>query len=143
VFQSLFHTYQHTHLAQTLRLQKTNLIAFPDWQQPEEILLETLIQLLQTVLTSGDRQHTTLLIYTGDFDPEAADLLLSSVTLDLLAETDLDLDDDSAPEITLLPPLPPAQWQILLSHITSRLALAYEDEAAIAQSGTAEIPIER
>jgi len=142
VFQSLFHTYQHTHLAQTLRLQKTNLIAFPDWQQPEEILFETLIELLQTVLTSGDRQHTTLLIYTGDFDPEAADLLLSSVTLDLLAETDLDLDDDSAPEITLLPPLPPAQWQVLLSHITSRLVLTYEDEAAIAQSGTAEIPIE-
>lgn len=143
VFQSLFHTYQHTHLAQTLRLQKTNLIAFPDWHQPEEILFETLIELLQTVLTSGDRQHTTLLIYTGDFDPEAVDLLLSSVTLDLLAATDLDLDDDSAPEITLLPPLMPAQWQVLLSHLTSRLALTYEDEAAIAQSGTAEIPDEK
>ena len=140
VFQSLFHTYQHTQLAQTFRLQKTNLIAFPDWNQPDEILFTTLTELLRTVLTASDRQHTTLLIYTGDFDAEAADLVLSSVTLDLLAETELDLDDDS-PEIILLPSLMPTQWQALLSHLTTRLALLHEDQAAIAQSGAGEIPV--
>jgi len=111
-------------------LQAHNLIAFPDWSQPEEVLFADLVTLLQTVLTDPERDRTTLLIYTGATDPEEADMALSSVALHLLTEAGVALDEGT--EIALVPPMEPEEWRSLLPHIHQHLPLPHEDAEGMA-----------
>lgn len=125
---------QQADLAETYRLQDYNLIAFPDWQQPDEVLFEELVRLLKRVYESGECDRTTLLIYTGDLEAEVADMALSSVTLHLLSEENVPLDEGS-PELVLLTPMEDGDWRLLLPHLHKRVVLAHEDEGAIATVG--------
>lgn len=104
------------------RLREINLIAFPDWNQPEDQLEASLIELLTQILTHPDRDRLCLLIDISNTDPETADLAISSVLMYLLTETDLD-PGDAEPEITLLKPLSPDRWQQLLPEISARIPM--------------------
>ncbi|MEO1145450.1 MAG: glycosyltransferase [Cyanobacteria bacterium J06638_22] len=120
-------------------LRSHNLIAFPNWQQAEEVLYDDLVHLLRSVLGLPKGDRTTLLIYSGDMDAEEADFALSSVALEVLAEAGL--DPELTPEISLVTPLEPAEWATLRSHLQSRISLAHEDEDAMAIAQINELPI--
>ncbi|NJL21135.1 MAG: hypothetical protein HC895_10430 [Leptolyngbyaceae cyanobacterium SM1_3_5] len=90
-----------------------------DWNQPEDKLFAMLSELLHTVLTHPDRAQLTLLISTSGIDPEAADLMISSVAIELVSG--LAIDDE--PEITLFSDLSAIEWQALLPKIARRVIL--------------------
>ncbi|MGB7275529.1 MAG: hypothetical protein WBC69_19725, partial [Geitlerinemataceae cyanobacterium] len=109
-------------IKQEYRLREINLIAFPDWNQPEDRLEASLIELLTQILTHPNRDRICLLIDTSNTDPETADLAISSVIMYLLTETDID-PGDAEPEITLLKPLSADRWQQLLPEISDRIQM--------------------
>jgi glycosyltransferase involved in cell wall biosynthesis/predicted O-methyltransferase YrrM len=122
-----------------LRLRQTNLIVFPDWSQPEDLLFSALVNLLRSILTHPDRQQITLLIDTHGIDAENADLAISSVVMHLLTEAALELDGKA--EIVLLEPLPALQWQTLLPQLTARIPLTLENQQTIAALGADRLPV--
>jgi Macrocin-O-methyltransferase (TylF) len=126
-------------LKKEYRLRSINLVAFPDWTQSEELLWESLSELLNGVLTHPDRDRICLLLDLSNTDPEQADLTLSSLLMSLLADVDLDIGE-AEPEITLVKPLSPTQWQNLLPFITARIPMETENQKAIEKSGSVQLP---
>jgi predicted O-linked N-acetylglucosamine transferase (SPINDLY family)/glycosyltransferase involved in cell wall biosynthesis/predicted O-methyltransferase YrrM len=141
IFRELFQTYQQRQLVESLRLRDRNLIALPDWQQPEDVLFAELADLLRTVITAPGGEETTLLVDMGNLDAQEADFALSSVTLYLLEEEEIELGDN-APEVTLLPPLPADQWELLRPRLTARIDMPHSNTAAIARAGLDALPVQ-
>ncbi len=138
LFQELFQKQQVTALKDNLNLKDTNLIIFPDWSQPEDLLLENLTGVVRAVVTHSDKSQMTLLINVSDISEEDANLALSSVVMNLLMEEDLDVTD--GPEISLIGGLSEVQWQALLPSIQARIVLERESQRAIADAGANNIP---
>lgn len=122
---------------QVLNLRETNLIIFPDWSQPEEALLLELQEAIRTVATHPDKGQITLLIDTSGISAEDADMAVSSVAMNLMMESDLDVSE--GPEISLVPQLSEAQWQALLPRLQGRIRLECENLEAITESGAGEL----
>lgn len=114
-----------------LTLNKTNLIIFPDWSEPEESIGLELQAVMKAVATNFSREKITLLINTGNIALEDAELFLSNVVMNLLVEEDLDVTEGL--EISMLANLADIQWEALLPRIDARIVLEYEDQQAIAQ----------
>jgi hypothetical protein len=68
-----------------------------------------------------------------------ATLIVSGIVINLLMEEDLDIN--CQPEIILLENLNRSQWIDLLPQIQYRIKLNAENHQAIAESGTAQIPV--
>ncbi|MEH2312106.1 MAG: class I SAM-dependent methyltransferase [Nostoc sp.] len=115
----------------SLNLKEINLIIFPDWSQPEELIGLELQRVMKAVATHNDSQKTTLLINTNNIAFEDAELFLSSVVMNLLVEEDLDITEGL--EISLVANLADIQWEALLSRIQARIILEYEDTNAVSQ----------
>ncbi len=115
----------------SLNLREINLIVFPDWLQPEELLGLELQRVLSAIATHPDRTQITLLIDTSNISSEDAELLLSGVTMNLLMEEDLDISEGL--EISLISNLADIQWKALLSRLTARIILESENKQALAQ----------
>ncbi len=137
-------------LGQTLRLRSTNLVIFPDWNQPEESLFAELVELFRELMNHVDRQKITLLVYPGTLDPLDADMAVSSIVMHLLSEDNSSEDNSSEDSgevseddlaISLLNDLDTQQWQTLRDRLTARVALVCEDEEAIAHTGTALLAV--
>ncbi|MEH2118566.1 glycosyltransferase [Nostoc sp.] len=116
----------------SLNINEINLIIFPDWSQPEELVGLELERVMKTVATHMDRKKTTLLINTGNLDVEDAELFLSSVVMNLLVQEDLDVTERL--EISLVENLADIQWEALLPRIHARIVLEYEDKNALSQA---------
>ncbi len=116
----------------SLNLKKTNLIIFPDWLQSEELIGLELAQIIKTLATHPDSRNITLLIDTNNISTEDAELFLSSVTMNLLMEEDLDITDGL--EISLLGNLADIQWKVLLPRIHGRIILENENQQALMQA---------
>ena len=114
-----------------LNLREINLIVFPDWLQPEELLGLELQRVISAIATHPDRTQITLLIDTSNIYSEDAELLLSGVTMNLLMEEDLDISEGL--EISLVSNLVDIQWKALLSRLTARIILESENKQALAQ----------
>jgi len=113
-----------------LNLRDINYIVFPDWSQPEESLGIELQQVISAIATHPDSSRITLLIDTSNIaDEEEANLLLSSIAMNLLMEEDLDITSGS--EISLVGQLGAIQWKALLPHIRARIVLENENKGAI------------
>ncbi|HAG79693.1 MAG TPA: hypothetical protein DCL61_00680 [Cyanobacteria bacterium UBA12227] len=121
-----------------LNLKETNLIIFPDWCQPEELLISDLEQMLKAIALHPDHRQITLLVDTTDIADEDATLLLSSVALNLFMQEDLNLGEGL--EISPVGKLGVIQWEALLPRIDARIRLEYENTEAIAQLGAEGIP---
>lgn len=111
-----------------LNLRSINLIIFPNWSQPEELLYSKLTALICQLSNNPARNQITLLINTNslsdvEIDPE---LILSSVILNLTLNENLSFDENQL-EISLVPKLKSQQWQPLLKKISARLVLDSED----------------
>ncbi|MEH2141975.1 glycosyltransferase [Nostoc sp.] len=116
----------------SLNINEINLIIFPDWSQPEELVGLELERVMKTVATHIDREKTTLLINTGNIAVEDAELFLSSVVMNLLVQEDLDVTEKL--EISLVENLADIQWEALLPRIHARIVLEYEDKNALSQA---------
>jgi glycosyltransferase involved in cell wall biosynthesis/predicted O-methyltransferase YrrM len=110
-------------------LKKANFVVFPDWDQPEDLLLQDLASVVRAAVSHPDKSQMAFLIDTGDISQEDANLALSTVVMNLLMEEDLDVTD--GPEISLVGRLSEVQWQALLPHIQARIALEHENQRAI------------
>ncbi len=115
-----------------LKLREINLIVFPDWFQPEESLSLDLERVIRVIATHPDRSQMTLLIDTSSISDESANLLLSSVVMNLLMQEDLDVTE--GPEIFLIGQLDEMPWEVLLPRIHARILLENENQQAIAQA---------
>lgn len=121
-----------------LNLKDINLIVFPDWSQPEEALCFGLERLLRAIATHPDRSQITLLVETGNISDEDAALILSSVTMNLLMQEDLDVSE--GPEISLVGQLSEIQWEALLPRIHARISLENENKQEITRVRAESIP---
>jgi predicted O-linked N-acetylglucosamine transferase (SPINDLY family) len=138
LFQELFSKYLADTLSQNFRLKDINLVIFPDWSQPEELLYQDLASIICTLTTHPDKNRLTLLIDTQNIPEEEADMLLSSLTMNLLMEDDVDITE--GPEISLLGKVSNTQWKTLLPRIQTRIALATDNQQAIAQAKAENLP---
>jgi glycosyltransferase involved in cell wall biosynthesis len=121
-----------------LKLNQTNLIIFPDWSQPEDSLGDELQRAIAAIATHPEYQDTTLLIDTSGTSYEDAELLLSSVTMNLLMEEDLDVSEGL--EISLIGDLSEIQWRILLPRLHGKILLTQENLQSIANAKAEKIP---
>lgn len=138
LFQELFHKHQAIALKEQFNLKDINLIIFPDWSQPEDLLYQDLASVISTLTTHPDKNNITLLIDTQNISEEEGDMLLSSLTMNLLMEEDVDITE--GPEISLLGKISDTQWKTLLSRINTRIALATDNQSAIAQAKAENLP---
>ena len=126
----------------TLNLKPLNLLIFPDWNQPEESLYLELELIIRTLVTHPDRDFLTLVIDTSETLEESeldASLIISAIVLNLYMEEDLDTSCE--PEIIILENFTQSQWVDILPQIQYRIKLNAENHQAIADSGTAQIPV--
>jgi len=113
-----------------LNLRDINLIVFPDWSQPEEVVGSQLQEVIKHLVTHQDKAKMTLLIDNSNISAEEADLMLSSVAMNLLMEQDLEVDE--GPEIILVGQLSQTEWSVLVTQLQGRIKLEHENEDAIA-----------
>ncbi|MBD2360726.1 FkbM family methyltransferase [Anabaena minutissima FACHB-250] len=121
----------------SLNLKEINLIVFPDWSQPEDSIGLELAQVIKTIATHSESSKTTLLIDTTNILAEDVELFLSSITMSLLMEEDLDITDEL--EITLLVNLAEIQWKALLPRLHGRIILEHENQQAVVQAKAATL----
>ena len=122
-----------------LNLRDINLIIFPDWSQPEEVLCSELEQVIRAIATHPNSSQMTLLVENGDIPDEEATLILSSVSMNLLMQEDLDVSEGDL-EISFVGQLGEIQWKALLPQIKARIVLEHENKEAIAQVKAENIP---
>ena len=125
----------------TLKLSEINLIVFPNWSAPEETLCLELAKAIQAVATHLDKTRITLLIDTSNVSDEEANLVISSITMELLLEQELDVSE--GPEICLIGDLKEYEWAALLRRVRARIVLEVEAEnkQAIAQAKAENLPL--
>jgi glycosyltransferase involved in cell wall biosynthesis len=121
-----------------LKLSEINFIIFPDWSQPEESLGVELEGVIRAAVTHPDKSRMTLLVDASNISEEDANLVLSSIAMNLLMQEDLDVTD--GPEISLVGQLGQMQWEALLPRLHSRIVLETENKQAIAEAKAETIP---
>jgi len=126
-------------LSNDLGLRDINLIIFPDWSQSEELIAEDLGSVIKAIMAHPDKSEMTLLIDTSNISDEDANLVLSSVAMNLLMEEDLDVSE--APEISLMGRLSEIQWETLMTCLDGRIILNNENKEAIAQAKAENIAL--
>ncbi|MDJ1178584.1 hypothetical protein PJF56_06895 [Roseofilum sp. BLCC_M91] len=120
----VFENYQRSEIKENLRLGKINLIVFPDWSQPEDILLSDLAMALNAVMSHRQKDDMTLLVETSKINDEDADAAISAVIMGLLMEEDSDRVEGL--EICLTGSLGFLQLKALYPQLQGRLSLEYE-----------------
>ncbi len=122
-----------------LKLRRTNLLAFPNWQQAPDVLYEELQTIMRILQRHDDRAQITLVL-AGEavVSEEVAEIVHMALMELLLADLG---DPQPSLEVSLATDLSAAQWQLLLPQITCRLALEADDAAAIAAVGATALPV--
>ena len=120
-----------------LKLREINFIVAPDWLQSEEVVGAQLQGMLQVLLTHPERSKITVLIDSSDTTPEDADLLLSSVVMDLLMADNVEVEE--GPELVLMAELSPPQWDALRPHLKGRIQLQSENPTTVDKLSTVDV----
>ncbi|NET16487.1 MAG: glycosyltransferase family 4 protein, partial [Okeania sp. SIO1H6] len=100
LLKSLESVLEKTDIVEKLGLRDINLIIFPDWTQPEDDLFPELAKVIKAIATHPDKGQMCLLIDNSNVSDEDADMALSSITMSLLMEEDLEVED--GPEISVI-----------------------------------------
>ncbi|MEQ9671746.1 hypothetical protein [Coleofasciculus sp. G2-EDA-02] len=108
-------------LALLKKTRDINLIFFLDWEQSEEELATELELVLKTIFHHPDQKHILLLLEYGGISEEEAALFLSSVTMSLLMEEDI--NDVTDEDVALIGQMTRVQWEALSNNIQYRLVL--------------------
>ena len=138
LFQELLQIYEVTTIKEKFKLRDVNLIVSPQWSLPENQIYQQLASVISTLVKHPDKDQITLLINTGEFGEEEANLVVSDIVMNLLLEEDLDVS--TGPEITLLRKLDEAHWETLLPQVQARIILEEENEQVTAAAKTRNIP---
>ncbi|MBS3027680.1 MAG: glycosyltransferase [Dolichospermum sp. DET50] len=120
-------------------LREINLIMFPDWTQSEDDIYMQLGEVIKTLATDANADKTTLLIYVSNTDPETADLILSSIAMNLMIEDEIDITERM--QISLIEKLSEKQWQKLLPYLQKRILLEVENQEVINKFQAEKLPI--
>ncbi|MEH2183077.1 glycosyltransferase [Nostoc sp.] len=120
-------------------LTDINLIAFPDWEQSEELLYKDLVILIKSIISHPEKDKITLLIDNSGISEEDANYIISDVVLNLLQQEDFEVAEEA--NITLIGNLNTKEWKALLSQTTARISLRIENKSAIAKSTAQNIPV--
>ncbi|MBD2165002.1 glycosyltransferase [Calothrix membranacea FACHB-236] len=127
-------------ILEPFNLREINLIIFPDWNQSEDDLYSHLGGVIKTLVNDTNYHHKiTLLIYVDNIDSENADLMLSSIAMNLMIENEIDITEII--QISLIEKLTTKQWRNLLPHLHSRIVLEKEDKSVITQLQAEKLPI--
>jgi SAM-dependent methyltransferase len=115
-----------------LKLREINLVTFPDWLQPEELLLADLTDVIRKLGVHPDKSKLTLLIDTRnsnncEIDPE---VILSSIIINLSLNEELDTTEDGL-EISLIPDLTSKEWEALFQKLYGRVILNNEERESL------------
>jgi len=124
---------------QPLKLKDINFIIFPDWSQPEEPVSLELERVIKAIASHPEVGDLTLLVDSSNVSSEDADLLLSSVVMNLLMQEDLDVTEQL--ELSLVGNLGGIQWEALLPRIQARILMENENPNAIAALKAETIPV--
>jgi hypothetical protein len=114
-----------------LNLKGNNYLIFPDWQTDPEGLALELIGVIRQLVIQENNQSANLLIDITNTTPEEANLLLSSVTMNLILEEDLDISQTL--DISLISALDENRWPSIILENIQRISLKHENQEAIAQ----------
>ncbi len=87
-------------------------------------------EVIKSLVAHPDRAKMTLLIDNSNISAEDADLILSSLAMNLLMESELEVDE--GPEIVLVEELSQIQWSALMPQLQGRIKLDNENKEAIA-----------
>jgi glycosyltransferase involved in cell wall biosynthesis len=122
-----------------LNLREINLIIFPDWSQSEDDLYIQLLEVIKKRAIGINSYKTTLLIYVDDTKRETADLLLSSIAVNLMMEDEIDITEN--PEISLMLDINEKYWEDLLPHLHGRIVLDGENQEVIVKFSVEKLPV--
>jgi glycosyltransferase involved in cell wall biosynthesis len=123
-----------------LNLNDINLIIFPDWSQPEEIIGRDLEKAVKSVATHSKRSDMTLLIDTSGIADEEANLVLSGVVMNLIMQEDWDISDSVTISLVGKLKLSQIQWEALLPRLKARLVLEHENKQEITKVKADSLP---
>ncbi len=121
-------SFTQAKLQEQYHLKALNFILFPDWNQLEEVLYESLAKILRSLVVHPDRSQMTLLLDGSAFPETEATTLeeyLYSLVLNLLLSEDLDVAS-SGLEIAALDRLNASDYSALFSHSLCRIPLSHE-----------------
>lgn len=119
-------------------IAEINVIVFPQWLQSETALHAELLGVLRAIVTHPDKNRMSVLIDTSSISEEKADIILSSVVMELLMSAELEMTDE--PAISLVGNLSAAQWEVLRLHLHARIVLENENQDAIARAKLENLP---
>ena len=127
---------RRTALQASVNLREFNLLAVPDWTQPQDQLVDQLRALFGAVLTHPQGSRIALLIhYAGD----QAGNLLALIAREILAPGGVPIA--GGPAISGVGPTFGQQWRILLPLLKARVAIGKEDLRAVAATGADRLPV--
>ncbi|WP_413164410.1 TIGR01627 domain-containing protein [Capilliphycus salinus ALCB114379] len=106
-----------------------NIIIFPNFNQPEELIINDLKEVFLKLLTCSNLSEINLVIEIGNFSEEDANIFLSSIVMQLLMEENLQVEEE--PHISLIKNYSARQWSALLPCLQYRIILNYENEEII------------
>jgi len=118
------------------KLRNINLIVFPDSNQ-EELLYSELDKIARIVLKHPDKSQINLIICSA-ISEEEANYILADVTMNILMQENLDVSN--APEFSIIEMPSKLQWEALRPRILARICLENENQRAIADYGSANLP---
>lgn len=121
-----------------LKQSNINIIIFPDWKQPEELLLLELEQAIKAVVNHPDSNQITLLIDTNGSDVEEANLFLSAVAMNLLIGENFDITTEC--EISLLEGLNEQERENISNFIYAQIILQHQNVQALELFNIEKIP---
>lgn len=104
-------------------LREINLIFFPDWSQSEDLIFSELEKVIQSVLNHPDRDKILLLVDASAVSEDDANLVLTGVMMNLLAQERVDVDSADESGITLLGKLSAIQQRALLLQLHCQIVL--------------------
>jgi SAM-dependent methyltransferase len=119
-------------------LRSLNLVVFPDWSASEAEVQVALAPLIESVIAHPDCAEIAVLIDTTAIAEEEAGLLISSLLMQILAESEIEITEE--PGISLTGKLQPVQWQVLRLQLHARFELSLESQSAIAKAQATHLP---
>lgn len=112
-----------------LNLKDLNLIVFPDWNQKETLLYESLSNLVKHILSHPENDKISLLVDNSGIPEEEANWIITDVLFNLFQQEDLDIAQE--PNISLINNLTSRQWESLLPTIYGRIALDIDNKSIL------------
>lgn len=125
-------------LKEKLNLREINLIIFPDWTQPEELLLPDIESVIRAIMTHLDSSYMTLLIETSNISEEEANLIISGVVMKILYEEESEITDE--PAVSFISKFSQVQWKALKPKIDTCLRMKHENDLALVGAEMEDMP---